>query len=185
MSIAIKFATPLLVAMALVGCNKKEAAQTTTTASAPVTTTVTTNNGTATTTTVATATATTVDPNMTPEQHKEAREKIMKAWKHTNQTIGAMVKDPSKFDAATVKTEAAALNQNPWVHFPDTAKGGEARDDIWTDAAGFQQQVDKFKAAATALNTAAGTATSVDGIKAQFSEVGASCKSCHDKYKKD
>lgn len=189
MSMALKFATPLLVAMALVGCNKKEAAQTTTAASAPVTNTTatTTNNGTSTITTVAsaTATATTVDPNMTPEQHKKAREKIMKEWKHTNQTIGAMVKDPSKFDAAQVKAEAAKLNQNPWVHYPETAKGGEAKEEIWTDAAGFQQQIDKFKAAATALNTATGTATNVDGIKAQFGEVGASCKSCHEKYKKD
>ena len=189
MSIAIKFATPLIIAMALVGCNKKETAQTTApAASAPATTTITaTDNGATATANVgtATATATAVDPNMTPEQHKKAREKIMKEFKHTNQTIGAMVKNPNKFDAAVVKAEAAKLNQDVWVHYPETAKGGDAKDEIWTDKAGFQQQIDKFKTAASALNAAAATATSVDGIKTQFGDVGASCKSCHDKFKKD
>lgn len=96
-----------------------------------------------------------------------------------------MVKDPSKFDAAQVKAAAEKLNQNPWVHYPETAKGGEAKDEIWRDAAGFQQQIDKFKTAASALNAAAATATSVDGIKTQFGDLGASCKSCHEKYKED
>ena len=70
-----------------------------------------------------------------------------------------MVKDPSKFDAAQVKA-AAENQQNPWVHYPETAKGGEAKDEIWRDAAGFQQQIDKFKTA-SALNAAAATAKPV------------------------
>ena len=175
MSTALKFATPLIVAMALVGCNKKTETTTTTTASAPATTVTASANGATATATVSTTTTSTtaVDPNMTPEDHKKARERIMKEWKKTSQTIGAMVKDPSKFD------------QNPWVHYRETAKGGEAKDEIWRDAAGFQQQIDKFKTAASALNAAAATATSVDGIKTQFGDLGASCKSCHDKYKED
>ena len=194
MSTALKFATPLIVAMALVGCNKKtettttaSAPTTTTTASAPATTVTASANGATATATVSTTTTSTtaVDPNMTPEDHKKARERIMKEWKKTSQTIGAMVKDPSKFDAAQVKAAAEKLNQNPWVHYPETAKGGEAKDEIWRDAAGFQQQIDKFKTAASALNAAAATATSVDGIKTQFGDLGASCKSCHDKYKQD
>lgn len=187
MSTALKFATPLIVAMALVGCNKKTETSTTTTASAPATTVTASANGATATATVSTTTTSTtaVDPNMTPEDHKKARERIMKEWKKTSQTIGAMVKDPSKFDAAQVKAAAEKLNQNPWVHFPETAKGGEAKDEIWRDAAGFQQHIDKFKTAASALNAAAATATSVDDIKTQFADLSASCKSCHDKYKQD
>ena len=46
-------------------------------------------------------------------------------------------------------------------------------------------QIDKYKTAASALNAAAATATSADMVKTQQADVGASCKSCHEKFKKD
>lgn len=188
----LKLLSPLVIALALVGCNKTEkvadapvvASPTAPTQVAPANTSANSNSATATAngTNTSTATATT---NMTPDQHKDAREDIMKSWKNANQTMGGMVKNPSSFNAVTFKDAAAKLNQDPWAHFTADAKGGDAKDAIWTDTAGFQQQIDKFKTAATNLNTAAATATNVDGVKAQFGEVGASCKSCHDKFKED
>ena len=73
MSTALKFATPLIVAMALVGCNKKTETTTTTTASAPATTVTASANGATATATVSTTTTSTtaVDPNMTPEDQKK------------------------------------------------------------------------------------------------------------------
>lgn len=96
-----------------------------------------------------------------------------------------MIKDPTKFDAAEFKAAAAKLDQDVWVHFPADAKGGESKDTVWSDAAGFQAQIDKYKTAASALNAAAATATSADMVKTQQADVGASCKSCHEKFKKD
>lgn len=187
----IKLLSPLVIALALVGCGKKDQPAEAPVATPPATTapannnTATSNTATAdagTATNTATATATT---NMTPEQHKDAREKIMKDWKKANQTMGGMVKNPSSFNVGTFKDAAAKLNQDAWAHFPAEAKGGDAKDSIWTDTAGFQQEVDKYKKAVTALNTATATATNVDAVKAQFGDVGASCKSCHEKFKKD
>lgn len=184
----LKKLSPLVMALALIGCNKQEKAAETP-AAAPATqaasvapATAADNTATATTTNTATAAAAS---NMTPEQHKDAREDIMKSWKTANKTMGGMVKDPAIFNAATFKDAAAKLNQDPWVHFSADAKGGDAKDEIWSDAAGFQAEIDKYKQAVTALNTAAGTATTADGVKAQFGEVGSSCKSCHDKFKTD
>lgn len=199
---AIKFATPLMLALALVGCNKKTetasndpapAASTTTTTTTTTTqqpTTITAQSGTATATaTVGSATATATDPNvanMTADQHKDAREDIMKSWGKANKAMNAMVKDPTKFDAQVIKTNAAKMAQdNPWVHFPESAKGGESKDAVWTDAAGFQQEIDRYKTAISALNTAAQSATNIDGVKTQIGDVGASCKSCHEKFKED
>lgn len=181
--------TPLIVALALVGCHKPEkkadnpasapSAQTTTVAPASAT-----NLATATTDSANTATAM-ATTNMTPAQHKEAREQIMKSWKKANQTMGGMVKDPATFNAATFKEAAAKLNQDPWAHFTADAKGGDAKANIWTDNAGFQQKITAFKTAATALNTAAATATSADAVKTQFANVGARCKGCHETFKAD
>ncbi|MFW2176721.1 MULTISPECIES: c-type cytochrome [unclassified Moraxella] len=183
-----KIALPLALSMALFGCNKAEQkTEAPAPATEPATITASANGATATATvnSANTATATAVDPNMTPEQHKDAREKIMKDWSKANKAMGAMVKDPTKFNAEQFKAEANKLNQDPWGHFADNAKGGDAKDAIWTDKAGFQQEIDKYKSAMTALTTATTTATNVDGVKAQFGDVGASCKSCHDKFKAD
>lgn len=184
----VKAFAPLVIALAMVGCNKNEKAAETSAASAPAAPTTqpapANNAATATANSTNTATAAAAT-NMTPEQHQDAREDIMKSWKKANQTMGGMVKNPSSFNAATFKEAADKLNQDPWVHYTADAKGGEAKETVWTDAAGFKQEIDKFKTAATALNTAAATATNVDGVKAQFSDVGASCKSCHDKFKED
>lgn len=163
---SLKFVMPLMATLALVGCNKTEKA-TSSTANASATNSV--NAAT-----------------MTPEQHKDARESIMKSWGKANKAMGAMVKDPASFNAANFKAEADKLtSQDPWQHFTADAKGGEAKDAVWTDAVGFQQHIDKYKNAAAALTTAAATATNVDGIKTQYTELSASCKSCHEKFKSD
>lgn len=188
MTTLLKFATPLMLAIALVGCNKTEktadvpavASPTAPTQVAPVN-----NTATATANSANTATAVANTANMTPDQHKDAREDIMKSWGKASKAMGGMVKNPSTFNAGTFKAEADKLNQDPWGHFGAGTEGGESKPTVWSDSATFQQEIDKFKKASSALITAAGTATSVDGVKAQFGDVGASCKSCHDKFKED
>ena len=171
--------TPLIMSLALLGCNKAEKVENTDNsvpAQANAATVTASSDGAVATATVA---------NATPEAHKKAREKIMKEWGKANKLMGSMIKDPTKFDAAEFKAAAAKLDQDVWVHFPADAKGGESKDTVWSDAAGFQAQIDKYKTAASALNAAAATATSADMVKTQQADVGASCKSGHEKFKKD
>lgn len=131
------------------------------------------------------ATATAVDPNMTPAQHQDAREDIMKQFGRASKALRAMTEDPSKFNVDELKQHVQTLSQEPWGHFPETAKGGESKDEIWTNPTEFQAQIDKYKSAVTALNTAVSSATSIDSVKAQIADVGASCKSCHTQFKID
>lgn len=196
----------IALTFALVGCNKAEETATkaidtaTTTATTAVNTTASavssganavgsavsaTASQVANTATEATATATAVDPNMTPEQHQDAREDIMKQYSRASKALRGMTEDPSKFNADELKQHAQTLSQDPWGHFPETAKGGESKDEIWTNPAEFQAQIDKYKSAVTALNTAVVSATSIDAVKTQIADVGASCKSCHTQFKAD
>ncbi len=200
---AIKIFTPLLLSVALFGCNQaKDTA--TDTANKAVDTATTAVNTTAsavsnstqvvgsavsetasavvnTTTSVANA----VNPNMTPAEHQDAREDIMKQYGRTSKALRGMTEDPAKFNADELKKHVETLKQDPWGHFPDTAKGGDAKEEIWINPAEFQAQVDKYKTAVSALETAAANATSIDAVKAQIGDVGASCKSCHEKFKED
>lgn len=188
MTTLLKLTTPLMLAIALVGCNKTEKTTETPAVASPTTPAVvpaTNNSATATPDSANTATAVANTANMTPEQHKDAREDIMKSWGKASKAMGAMVKNPSTFNASTFKAEADKLNQDPWGHFGAGTEGGESKATVWSDNATFQQEIDKYKKVSSALITAAGTATSVDGVKAQFGDVGASCKSCHEKFKED
>lgn len=116
--------------------------------------------------------------------NQKKREATMKDYGNASKTIGSMLKDPATFNAATVKDAAAKLNQDPWGLFTADSKGGRAKDEVWSKADDFSAEVTKYKSAVVALNIAAATATNVDGIKSQFEAVGASCKSCHEKFRK-
>lgn len=162
---AVKWFAPLLIGTILVGCHQPTPQNNTetTASSAP---------------TQQEATATDVNP-------VKARIQIMKDWGKAMKTMGGMVKEPNSFNAETFKTEAQKLTADPWQHFADGTKGGEAKEEIWTQADDFKAEIEKFTTAVQALTTATQSASSLDNVKAQFADVGASCKSCHDKYKKD
>lgn len=170
------FALPLCSLLFLTGCNKDQTAmpKSTTTDKAPVAT----SSPATTTSHTTTATA-----NENPEQASKTRVKMMKEWGNANKTMGSMIKDPSTFNADAFRAEAKKLEGDAWSHFGQGTKYDRAKAEIWTDTAGFQAEVDKYKNAVTALNTVASTATSADAVKGAFGEVGASCKSCHDKFR--
>lgn len=163
---ALKLFSPLLLVVALAGCNKQEPAKAPETATAPVASST------------ASATPATTD-------HITAREDIMGSYGDTMKAMRAISEDPSKFNAEEVKKHAETLSQDPWAHFPDTAKGGDAKEEVWTQPEQFKAEIDKYKSAVEAFKTASQNATSFDAVKAQFAEVGASCKSCHTGFKVD
>lgn len=170
---AMKILSPVLLMLAIVGCNKQENATTPATEPTPAVT--------ASSSASTSATAT----EMSAEQHIDAREDIMESFAGVMKSMRGMTEDPSKFNVEEVKKHAETLSQDPWVHFPETAKGGDAKDDVWTKPDQFKAEIDKFKTAVDAFKTASQTANSIDAVKAQFGEVGASCKSCHTAFKLD
>ena len=99
-------------------------------------------------------------------------------------TLGAIAKKEAPFDAAVVKTNATAIAENlktASALFPAGSGGGtsRAKAEIWTDAAGFDKAMKDAHAAAVALQSVADEAA----YRPALGALGASCKSCHDKYR--
>jgi cytochrome c556 len=98
--------------------------------------------------------------------------------------LGAMAKKEAPFDAAAVQASATTIADNLKKAaglFPAGSGGGEsqAKADVWTDAAGFEKAMKDAHAAAVALQSVKDEAAFGPALGA----LGASCKSCHDKYR--
>ncbi|MBV7485715.1 cytochrome c [Bordetella sp. BOR01] len=97
-----------------------------------------------------------------------------------------VMKGQAPYDAAQIKANVQILNtlaELPWAAFGPGTEGGEARPEVWSDAAGFQQKRDRLKENLAKL-TAAADSGDLDKVRAAFGDVGASCKACHDSYRK-
>ena len=99
-------------------------------------------------------------------------------------TLGAIAKKEAPFDAAVVKANATTIAENlktASTLFPAGSGGGQSRakPEIWTDTAGFEKTMKDAHAAAVALQSVADEAA----YRPALGALGASCKSCHDKYR--
>jgi cytochrome c556 len=104
-------------------------------------------------------------------------------------TLGAMANGRAPFDAKVAAESAQVvetLAKLPWAGFgPGTDKGEtRAKPEIWTQQAKFKEAGDKMQAEVTKLVAAAKTGN-LDNLKAAFGPAGASCKACHDNFRKD
>ena len=87
--------------------------------------------------------------------------------------------------AKVVNTQASALPT--W--FPrgsgvPARPMSEAKNEIWTDAAGFTAAASNLRTEASKLNTVA-AGGDIDAIKAQIRPTFMACKSCHEKYRQE
>ncbi|OYU30011.1 MAG: cytochrome C [Comamonadaceae bacterium PBBC2] len=103
--------------------------------------------------------------------------------------LGAMASGRAPYDAKAAVENAdlvAALAKLPWAAFGEGTDKGEtrAKPEIWKDAAKFKEASDKMQAEIGKLNVAA-KAGNVDALKAAFGPAAASCKACHDTFRKD
>jgi cytochrome c556 len=103
--------------------------------------------------------------------------------------VGAMASGRVPFDAKVAAENAdlvATMAKLPWAAFPEGADKGDtrAKPEIWKDAAKFHEAADKFQAESVKLQAAAKTGN-LDAIKTAFGATGASCKACHDTFRKD
>lgn len=125
--------------------------------------------------------------NGKPEDSIKYRKAVFQVQKWHIGKLVAMAKGEAPFDAATAKTSAMTLQMASQIvgqgFGPGTDKGEtDALPKIWTDMAGFQAAGKQFADAATALVPAT---DSLDNLKKAIGPVGASCKNCHDNFKKE
>ncbi|NJN52001.1 MAG: cytochrome c [Gammaproteobacteria bacterium] len=114
------------------------------------------------------------------------RQKVMDAVGGTMQAMVAIAKQEVPH-GAHLKVHAANMAGLASIAgdvFPAGSGGGDsdALPAIWTDAAGFQERLDAFQAAATQLDAVVSS-----GDMSKFGEalggLGQSCKGCHDNFK--
>jgi len=103
--------------------------------------------------------------------------------------VGAMVSGRVPFDAKVAAENVelvAELAKLPWAAFGEGTDKGEtrAKPEIWKEAGKFKEASDKFQAETLKLQAAAKTGN-LDTLKTAFGATGASCKACHDTFRKD
>jgi cytochrome c556 len=103
--------------------------------------------------------------------------------------LGAMANGRAPYDAKAAADNAdvvATLSKLPWGAFGEGTDKGDtrAKPEIWKEAAKYKEAADKMQAEIVKLNTAA-KAGNIDALKAAFGPAAASCKACHDNFRKD
>jgi cytochrome c556 len=103
--------------------------------------------------------------------------------------LGAMANGRVPYDAKAAAENAelvVALAKLPWAAYGEGTDKGEtrAKPEIWKEAAKFKEAADKMQAEVGKLNVAA-KAGNVEALKAAFGPAAASCKACHDNFRKD
>lgn len=103
--------------------------------------------------------------------------------------LGAMASGRAPYDAKAAAENAelvAALSKLPWSAFGEGTDKGDtrAKPEIWKESAKFKEASDKMQAEVVKLNAAA-KAGNLDALKAAFGPAAASCKACHDNFRKD
>ena len=100
--------------------------------------------------------------------------------------ISAVVKGEAPYNKDDVTKNAAIvamMSTLPWQAFGPGTEGGKAESDIWSNNAKFKAASEKMQLAVADLNKAAQSGD-LDSIKKAFGVAGASCKNCHDDFKK-
>lgn len=115
------------------------------------------------------------------------RKALMKANGAAVGSIAPIVKGAQPFDAAVVLAALTKLNEDAQKFdvatlWPEGSAGdSKSSPKIWSDKAGFQAAVDKFKADAAAALAAA--PQDLDALKVQFGAVTSNCGGCHQAYR--
>jgi hypothetical protein len=103
--------------------------------------------------------------------------------------LGAMASGRAPYEAKAAAENAeivASLSKLPWAAFGEGTDKGDTRGkpEIWKEAAKYKEASDKMQLEIAKLNTAA-KAGNVDALKAAFGPAAATCKACHDNFRKD
>ena len=103
--------------------------------------------------------------------------------------VGAMASGRAPYDAKAAAENAdiaAAMSKLPWAAFTEGSDKGDtrAKPEIWKDSAKYKEAADKMQAELTKLSAAAKVGN-VDALKTAFGPAAATCKNCHDNFRKE
>ena len=121
-----------------------------------------------------------------PEDAIKYRQSVFTVMGNSFGKISAVVKGEvpyNKDDVAKNAAIVAMMSTLPWQEFGPGTEGGKAQSDIWSDSAKFKAASEKMQLAAVDLNKAAQSGD-LESIKKAFGATGASCKNCHDDFRK-
>ena len=118
---------------------------------------------------------------------QEIRHEIMEGVGDAAKPVGMMLKGEKEFDSQVALQSfqtwsLAAANFGD--HFPEGSETGydtEAKETIWTDRAGFNDQLSAFEKAANAAIEA--NPQDLEALKAAAGPVFKTCKGCHEDYR--
>jgi cytochrome c556 len=121
-----------------------------------------------------------------PEDAIKYRQSAFTVMANSFGKIGAVVKGEAPFNKDEVAKNAAVvatISTLPWQAFSPGTEGGNALPAVWSDNAKFKSAGEKMQVAVANLNTAAQSGDQ-EAIKKAFGAAGATCKGCHDDFKK-
>lgn len=121
-----------------------------------------------------------------PEDVIKYRQSVFTVMANSFGKIGAVVKGEAPYNKDEVAKNAAIvamISTLPWQAFGPSTEGGKAQPGVWSDNAKFKAASEKMQLAVANLNTAAQSGD-LESIKKAFGAAGATCKGCHDDFKK-
>ena len=121
-----------------------------------------------------------------PEDAIKYRQSVFTVMANSFSKIGAVVKGEAPYNKDEVAKNAAIvamMSTLPWQAFGPGTEGGKAESAVWSDNAKFKAAGEKMQLAVANLNTAAQSGD-LESIKKAFGAAGATCKGCHDDFKK-
>ncbi|MFC2506579.1 MAG: c-type cytochrome [Kingella sp. (in: b-proteobacteria)] len=115
------------------------------------------------------------------------RTTAFKSFMPTFSSMGKVVKGDEPYDVAKFQAAAASFTKEarePFEYFQNDPQGnGDALPAIWTNTADFAQKQTDFLNAVDKINAAA-QAGNLEDIKIAYGEAAASCKACHESYRR-
>ena len=121
-----------------------------------------------------------------PEDAIKYRQSAFTVMANSFGKIGAVVKGEAPYNKDEVVKNAAIvtmISTLPWQAFGPGTEGGKAQPEVWSNNAKFKAASEKMQLAVVDLNKAAQSGD-LESIKKAFGTAGASCKNCHDDFKK-
>lgn len=117
---------------------------------------------------------------------RQGMEAIGRANKELRRQLGGGAPDLAAVRAAAVKIADLSKKAGGWFPAgtgPDVGKTG-AKPEIWQDPKDFTAKLARFQRAAAAFDSAA-SGGDLAAIQARYSDLGGTCKACHDKYRSE
>ena len=121
-----------------------------------------------------------------PEDAIKYRQSAFTVMANSFGKINAVVKGDAPYNKDEVAKNAAIvamISTLPWQAFGPGTEGGKAQAEVWSNNAKFKAASEKMQLAVVDLNKAAQSGD-LDSIKKAFGATGASCKNCHDDFRK-